>query len=100
MASRYADAIHLSKKQWAAIETELNAEGDGKAQEAVKLLSNRLSKKRCKERLVAMVREGQLRLGTPEALYAWTYGAATVAGAKPEGVAGKKEPLVNISETQ
>lgn len=98
--SKYADAIELTKKQWAEINAEINAEGDGKAVKLVKLVDGRLSRKRCKEELPKLVERKVIRLSTPEALYAWTFGTAQVAGKRVEGIPGRKEAKIAISEEQ
>lgn len=98
--SRYADAIKLSTKQWEAIAKEINAEGNGTANKLVELVADRLSRKRCKELLPKLVEQEVIKLTTPEALFAWTYGTAQVDGKRVEGVPGRKQAKIAITEAQ
>jgi len=99
--SRYSDAIKLDKKEFAELEAEIAGASEEKpAKKATALLEERLSRKRCKEHLLKLVKNGTVKLTSADALYRWTYGAATVDGEKVEGVPGKKEPKVNITTAQ
>lgn len=95
--SQYADAIKLSKQQW----EEINAvEGNGPATKLYELVRDRLSRKRCKERIPQLVRAGVIKITTPEALFRWTYGTAQVEGSRAEGVPGRKEAKIPITKAQ
>lgn len=98
---KYADEQKLTKEEWTAVATEMNSEDVAqKAELLTAAVSGRLSRKRCKAKLIELAKAGEVHLKTPDALYAWTFGAATVAGARPDGIPGKQHPVLDITQAQ